>query len=326
MRESIQMAHTTQRALALLSLLQTHRNWTGTELAQRLDVTARTLRRDVERLRQLGYRIDGSRGVAGGYRLEAGSQLPPLLLNDDEAVTMAIGLRVAATQGLVDGEHTTLSALAKFEQVLPSSLRSRVNAVAGFVQSPAPRGEPVSSDVLGKLALACRDREQIRLHYTAANGEETDRRVEPHSLVAAQRNWFLVCWDVGRDDWRTLRVDRISRFSGTAVRFAGRELPSTDAAEFVAAAVATMRSPLRAEVTVRAPIATVRERLGSWGREAVAIDDVTTLWPVSGTSLAVMLSALLWIPEEFEYELHGSPEFLAYVAAATERLRSALPI
>jgi predicted DNA-binding transcriptional regulator YafY len=323
------MAETTSRILALLNLLQTHRQWAGGDLALRLGVTERTLRRDIERLRDLGYRVEATRGAAGGYRLEAGSQLPPLLLTDDEAVTMAIGLRVAATQGLTDGEQTTLTALAKFEQVLPAALRQRVNAVAGFVQPQSPSSRPgdapVSQELLGQLALACRDRERIRFHYEAAGGVGSDRVVEPHTLVAAARRWFFVCWDLQRDDWRTFRVDRMSRFFGTRLRFEPRELPAADAAAFVASALASLRRRLSGAAHLRMPLAVMREEFGPWASEAEAIDAEWTRWPIAGDSLETMLASLVWIPPGVEYTLHGPPEFLAFAAEAAERMRSAVP-
>jgi predicted DNA-binding transcriptional regulator YafY len=318
------MAETTTRILSLLNLLQSHRQWAGPELAERLGVTERTLRRDIERVRELGYRIDAVRGPAGGYRLEAGSQLPPLLLTDDEAVTMAIGLRVAAAQGLVDGELTTQSALAKFEQVLPAALRHRVNALASHLQSSTPRGVPVSQELLGTLALACRDSERIRFHYVAADGAESERVVEPHSLVVASRNWFLVCWDVGRGQWRTFRVDRMSRFFGTRLRFAPRELPAGDAADFVASAVSSIRNRHRAEVDVRLPLAKMKENFGRWSEGAVAIDDDWSTWSVEAESREQLFGALAWIPRGVDYRVRADAEFLDYVSEAAARLSAAL--
>jgi predicted DNA-binding transcriptional regulator YafY len=320
------MPETTSRILALLSLLQTHRQWPGPELAARLKVTERTLRRDIERLRELGYHVAATRGVAGGYRLEAGSQLPPLLLSDEEAVTMAIGLRVAATQGLVDGEQTTLSALAKFEQVLPSALRQRVNALAGFVRPQSPRGAPVSQDLLGALALACRDRERIRFHYAAADGSESDRLVEPHALVAALQSWFFVAWDVQRENWRLFRVDRMSRFFGTRVHAGPRALPTADAAEFVERSLGAFRRRFSAEVVLALPIEGMRERFGTWSREASALDEGRTIWPIRGESFESMIAMLAWIPADVEYELRGSPEFLAFISASAERMRRAVRV
>jgi predicted DNA-binding transcriptional regulator YafY len=323
------MAETTSRILQLLNLLQTHRQWSGTELAERLGVTGRTLRRDIERLRELGYRVEAARGATGGYRLEAGAELPPLLLTDDEAVTMAIGLRIAAAQGLADGEATTISALAKFEQVLPSALRQRVNALAATVQTVTSlsRSTVVPPDLLGQLALACRDRERIRFRYTTADGAESDRVVEPHSLVARERAWFLVCWDLRRDDWRTFRLDRITHFFATRVHFAERELPVADAAEFVRRAVASFwRGRYNAEVVLALPLEVARRRFGSWARDADAVDDTHTLWPIGGDSLESMYSTLAWIPAGVEYTLRGSDEFLDFVREATQRTtRAALP-
>jgi predicted DNA-binding transcriptional regulator YafY len=318
------MAETTSRILALLNLLQTHRQWNGTELALRLGITGRTLRRDVDRLRELGYRVEATRGSAGGYRLEAGSALPPLLLTDEEAVTMAVGLRVAATQGIADGEQTTLSALAKFEQVLPAALRQRVNALAVAVQSPTSRGEPISAELLGQLALACRDHERIRFSYVAADGATTQRVVEPHSLVASGRTWFFVCWDLRREDWRTFRVDRISDFFGTRVHAEPRDLPVADAAEFVAVALASLhRGRLHAEVVMRMPLAQMRAYFGPWAEGAEAVDSDHTRWPIGGDTVETMFGALAWIPPGVEYEIQGDAAFVSFVREAGARLSRA---
>src|SRR6478752_6296133 len=231
------MSDTTTRALSLLNLLQTHRHWPGTELAGRLGVTERTVRRDVERLRELGYRIESISGSAGGYRLEAGSAVPPLLLTDDEAVAMAIGLRVAASHRLLSGAETTVTALAKLEQVLPAPLRRRVNALAETVQPTGIRaGAAVSSELLGELALATRDHERVRFTYTSASGEAMTRRVEPHALAPAERHWYLLCWDLERDDWRTFRVDRLSEVEHTRVLFTPHPLTPKEVEEFIAVA------------------------------------------------------------------------------------------
>lgn len=319
------MSHPTSRVLALLNLLQSHRQWAGPELGRRLGVTGRTLRRDIDRLRELGYRIEATRGVAGGYRLAAGSELPPLLLSDDEAVALAIGLRLAATQGLVDGELTSLTALAKFEQVLPSALRQRVNALAASVQSATPRGGPISPELLGQLALACRDRERVRFGYSAADGAESTRLVEPHSLVTAERNWFLLCWDLNRNDWRTFRVDRISALFGTRLHFAARELPAASAAEFLTNALSTFRHGQHsAEVLLRMPLDELRARLGRWAGNAVAVDEHSTKWPIGASSLESLLGMLAWIPPGVEYELRGSEEFLSTAREVAKRMTRSL--
>jgi predicted DNA-binding transcriptional regulator YafY len=320
---------TTSRVLALLNLLQTHRHWTGTELADRLRVTTRTLRRDVERLRDLGYRVESLPGAAGGYRLEAGSALPPLLLTDDEAVTMAIGLRVAATQGLTHGADTTLTALAKLEQVLPPGLRQRVNALAVTVQPLRPlygvTNPPVSAELLGQLALACRDHERIRFAYVSGVGDESKRLVEPHALVSSDRAWFLVCWDVHRDDWRTFRADRMSDLFLTRAHFTPRELPAEDAAEFVAVAATSVPMPLEAEVVMRMPIQEMRAHFGPWGRGAEPVGKEHTRWPIGGRSNEELLSALAWIPAGVEYEVRGDEAFARFLRETAERMTHAVP-
>ncbi|WP_022892144.1 helix-turn-helix transcriptional regulator, partial [Agromyces subbeticus] len=229
------MAATTSRTLELLSLLQSHRHWSARELVDRLGVSDRTLRRDVDRLRELGYGIDSARGSAGGYRLQAGTGLPPLLLTDDEGVAIAVGLRSQATAGLRGAEHTTISALAKLEQVLPPALRRRIEALQshaavgvggpGSARSGRPAPE-IDTDLLGLLALGCRDSERLRFTYTDAAGESSSRVVEPYRLVPVARRWYLLAWDRQRDDWRTFRLDRISDLFQTRVQFEPR--PMTD--------------------------------------------------------------------------------------------------
>ena len=254
------MSDTTTRALSLLNLLQTHRHWPGSELAGRLGVTERTVRRDVERLRDLGYRIESSPGATGGYRLEAGSAVPPLLLTDEEAVAMAIGLRVAASQRLVSGPETTLTALAKLEQVLPAPLRRRVNALAEACSPPASRRAPrcratCSASSPSRAATS----ERVRFTYTAASGEITRRRVEPHALAPADRHWYLLCWDLERDDWRTFRVDRLSDVEHTRALFAPHPLTAEQIEEFILVARSWVRQAVEADVVMDLPLDEMRE-------------------------------------------------------------------
>lgn len=317
------MAETTSRALTLLNLLQTHRHWSGVELAERLGVTSRTLRRDIERLRELGYRIESLPGVAGGYRLEAGAALPPLLLTDDEAVTMAIGLRLAATQALTDGSDTTLTALAKLEQVLPPALRRRVNALAGTVQPIRPERPAVDPELLGSLALACRDSERIRFHYTAADGTESDRLVEPYALVPAERHWFIVCYDLHRDDWRTFRADRFSALVLTRLRFTPRELPEADIAEYVASARASVRQPIEGAAIIDLPFDRMREYFGAWSRYATPEGPERTRWPIGGANVAEFVAALGYIPAGTEYELEAPEDMVDEVRETAERMARA---
>lgn len=202
---------TTSRVLRLLSLLQARRSWTGPELAERVGVSQRTIRRDVDRLRELGYRIAAERGSVGGYRLEAGSDVPPLLLSGEEAVALVLGLRAVAAEGDVRGmPELTVSVLAKLEQVLPAAIRLRVRALQSAVPAPGPvrSGEVVDPETFAVLALACRDSEVVRFGYRGADGTRTDRRVECVALVPLGRRWYLLAWDTGRSDWRTFRLDR----------------------------------------------------------------------------------------------------------------------
>ncbi|MFI0941847.1 helix-turn-helix transcriptional regulator [Streptomyces sp. NPDC021020] len=230
------MLETSARLLRLLSLLQSRREWSGPELAQRLDVTARTVRRDVERLRALGYPVHAAPGTAGGYRLGAGAALPPLLLDDEEAVVVALSLRTAARASVEGIEETSQRALAKLEQVLPSRLRHRVQAMQAVTVQPPGPGPNVAQDVLTTLGAACRDHEQLRFDYRDHGGSTTRRSVEPYRLVHHWRRWYLLAYDVERGDWRTFRADRIEPRTPTGPRFTPRELPE-DAASYVAKGV-----------------------------------------------------------------------------------------
>ncbi|MBO4275626.1 helix-turn-helix transcriptional regulator, partial [Microbispora triticiradicis] len=217
------MLETSARLLRLLSLLQARRDWPGATLADQLGVSERTVRRDVDRLRELGYPVESTRGTDGGYRLVAGTAMPPLLLDDDEAVAAAIGLRAAA--GVAGVEEAAERAAAKLEQVLPSRLRRRVGALQTHSE-PVPPDRPgpaIDPAVLGVLAAACRDRERLRFDYRAHDGSSGVRIVEPYRLVSWGRRWYLVAWDTGRDDWRTFRVDRIAPRTPTGPRFPPRD-------------------------------------------------------------------------------------------------------
>ena len=246
----------TGRALQLLSLLQTHRLWRGAELAERLEVTERTIRRDVERLRDLGYPVDATPGTDGGYRLATGSHLPPLVLDDDEAVAVAIGLRYAAGAAIDGMEESSLRSLAKIESLLPDRLRRRVSALHSAVTSMRRAGEEdvVDPEALSVLAVACRDGEEVRFDYQGRDGEDTRRLVEPHQLVTTGRRWYLVAWDQRRQDWRTFRLDRVRgcRLAGT--RFRPREIPGGDAAGFVATSIGSTQRQQEATLVIGAPL------------------------------------------------------------------------
>jgi len=206
------MAETTGRVLQLLGLLQSRRVWTGEELAERLGVTTRSVRRDVDRLRELGYPVHASKGRGGGYQLGAGAGLPPLLLDPDEAVAMAVCLRLAAGGSVAGVGESALRALSKLDQVMPARLRSQVAAVhQQTVTLPSNYSDsPVAPDVLMTLARACRDHEHVTTRYVDRAGSATQRRLEPYQLVTTGRRWYLLAYDRDREDWRSLRLDRMA--------------------------------------------------------------------------------------------------------------------
>ncbi|GAA0257448.1 YafY family protein [Cryptosporangium japonicum] len=316
------MANTSERTLRLLSLLQTHRYWAGTDLAERLGVSERTLRRDVDRLRELGYPVDASRGVAGGYQLRSGTAMPPLLLDDEEAVAIAVGLRTAAG-GAVEGiEETSVRALTKVIQVMPPRLRRRVEALRAYTVPGVFSGGPtVDAEALAVIASACRDDERLRFSYTARGAERTSRLVEPHRLVSLGRRWYLVAWDVERGDWRTFRVDRLNAPQPTGARFRQRELPAEDAAAFVRQRQIDRPHRYTIEVVVHAPEAAIRS---AFGREAdvSALSEGTCRVVIRSDYLEWPVASLGWLAADFE--VVGPPEFVEALRATGERYRRAV--
>ncbi|WP_043631689.1 helix-turn-helix transcriptional regulator [Nonomuraea candida] len=282
------------RLLRLLSLLQSRTDWPGPELADRLGVSTRTIRSDVERLRDLGYPVSATSGTAGGYRLGSGARLPPLLLDDEEAVAVAVGLRTAAAQTVGGIEETSLRALAKLEQVLPARLRPRLAALAAYMVPVPGTGPAVDPDVLATLAAACRDRRRLRFDYRDHDGNATVRDTEPHRLVSTGRRWYLVAWDLGREEWRTFRIDRLTPRTPPGPSFPGRPMPAGDAIDFVTRGVASTLGPCRTVATVHAPAAVVSERVPPVARVEHLGDDRCLLHIGAGTplTLAVYLAAL----------------------------------
>jgi predicted DNA-binding transcriptional regulator YafY len=230
---SATMVQTSARLLALLSLLQVRREWTGQELAERLQVGPRTIRRDIDKLRSLGYPVEAAPGVAGGYRLGAGGELPPLLLDDAEAVAVAVGLRTAASGSIAGIEETSVQALAKLEQVLPSRLRRRVSALSEATSAFAAEGPRIDAGLLATLAGACRDRVGLRFGYVSREEKASQRHAEPSAVVHSGYRWYLVAFDLDRDDWRTFRIDRIRGRVRTGERGRRRTVPGGDPAAFV---------------------------------------------------------------------------------------------
>lgn len=318
------MPTTSARLLALLTLLQTRRDWPGGLLADRLDVSGRTVRRDIERLRELGYRITTFKGPDGGYRLDAGSDLPPLLFDDDQAVALAVALQVAAARGTGLGD-AALRALTTVRQVLPSRLRHRVDALpVTLIEPPGGERPEVETERLLSLGAAVHAREVLRFDYDQGAPAEVPappRRAEPHHLVTWRGRWYLIAWDLDRAAWRTFRVDRITPRIPNGPRFAPREIPGGDLAAFV---VARFRGgaadwPCRGEVILDRPWEEIREFVGDGVAEPMG-PDRTRL--VSGSWSWGALAAAL---HRFEagIEVVGPPELRDAFATVAERSRRA---
>jgi predicted DNA-binding transcriptional regulator YafY len=316
------MSETSARLLRLLSLLQARRDWTSTELATRLGVTTRTIRNDIARLRGLGYPVDARPGVAGGYRLGAGGALPPLLLDDEEAVAVAVGLSTAASGSVAGIEETSVRALAKLQQVLPSRLRRRVSAFQSHalpMPSPGPRVNP---DVLTVIAAACRDHERLRFDYTTYSGAVSRRVVEPYRLVNDRRRWYLVAWDTGRDAWRTFRADRVEPRPPAGPRFTPRPLPpDQEITAQVARGAAEATWRYRARVIVHAPAAHVRARLPIPVPVEPLDGDRCTFEP--GSDHPDMLALYLGMLDA-DFTIVDSPELVDALRTLTRRYQRAI--
>jgi predicted DNA-binding transcriptional regulator YafY len=312
---------TSARLLRLLSLFQSRRDWTGTELADRLGVTTRTVRNDVERLRQLGYQVDGTEGAAGGYRLGSSAVMPPLLLDDDEAVALTLGLRSAAGGSVRGIEEASVRALAKVQQMLPAALGRRVSALESFSVHAPVSGPTVDADLLTTFASACRDHEQTRISYRRHDGTMNTRTIEPHRLVNAGRRWYLVAWDTGREAWRTFRVDRIRLPANHAGRrFAPRQLPDNDPAAFVIQGV-SMSWSYRASVIAHTNAETILTRLP---QQLVVepIDENNCRVELSADTPQVLAVWMGMLGVDFDIENRlGHPELVEHLRQLGERYR-----
>ena len=314
--------NTSARMLRLLSLLQTHRYWPGGELADRLEVSARTLRRDVDRLRELGYTVDAVRGVAGGYQLRAGGQLPPLLLEDEEAVAIAVSLQSSAAGGTPGMEETAVQALSKVIALMPPRLRRQMDALRSQTERlPWSSGPAIDAGLLSTLAQACRDSEPVHFTYTARDAEPTDRWVEPHRMVSMGRRWYLVAYDRDRQDWRSFRVDRITGPRTTGQTFRPRELPAADALSFVQAGIRRMPQRYAVRVVFDGDPAEIGASVGRWatvtGRRGAAVLEmnVDTLdWPM------FMLANV-----KVDFTVESPPELAAAVTATSARFQRSVP-
>ncbi|MFG3497967.1 helix-turn-helix transcriptional regulator [Streptomyces sp. NPDC047928] len=316
------MTDTPARLLNLLSLLQTPREWPGSELAERLGVSARTIRRDIDRLRDLGYPVEASMGAVGGYRLVAGAAMPPLLLDDEEAVAIAVGLRAGAGHAIEGVEEAAVRALAKLEQVLPSRLRHRVSTLQNAT-IPLTRGDgaTVAPQTLTALAAAVTGRERLRFGYRAGDGTESRRQVEPYRLVSTGWRWYLVAYDLERDDWRTFRVDRVSDPFATGARFTPREVPEGDPAKLLGQSLQRLQPEQDVDVTFAAPASFVAARLPGHLAPVATGEDTCRIRARSVDSVEWLALRLALVDREFT--VHGPPGLAAYVTELGARLTRA---
>ncbi len=314
------MLDTSARLLRLLSLLQTRPDWSGADLAERLAVTPRTLRRDVQRLRELDYPVQSVPGVAGGYRLGAGGSMPPLQLDDDEAIAVVVSLRSATGQSVTGLAEASVSALAKLDQVLPARLRRRTSALQHAtvaLTGPMPVIDPA---VLTTIAAACRGFERLTFRYSDHHGAASDRTVEPYRLVSGGYRWYLMAFDLGRDDWRTLRVDRITELA-TAGRFAPREAP--EPVSFVRTAITTAPYRYQIKVVLHGPTGEFAARVAPTIGVLTPLKDDRCLLTTGGDSLDSLLYHLLVL--ETDFTVLEPPELIARARAVAGRLARATP-
>ncbi|SDG42524.1 Predicted DNA-binding transcriptional regulator YafY, contains an HTH and WYL domains [Sinosporangium album] len=324
------MADSVARLLTLLSLLQSPRERPGSELADRLGVTDRTVRRDIDRLRGLGYPIEATLGTLGGYRLAAGQAMPPLLLDDEEAVAVAVGIRAAAGMAVDGLGEASARALTKLTQVLPARLRQRVSVLAAATMPVIGDDPQVDVDVLTALAGAIARMEKVRFEYRSADGTETRRLADPVGLVAHRRRWYLVAFDDDRREWRTYRVDRVSEPRPTGMRASPPELPADSPADYVAGRRSDWGTVVhQVEVTFDAPLSAVVGRLGDGPAEVRAINAKQC------RMTAERDDPLPWLAERMlalgcEFEVHSPPELAEVLAElgtrATRAARSIRPV
>ena len=309
--------------LRLLSFLQTPRDWTGAELAERLEVSPRTIRNDIERLRSLGYQVQATRGPIGGYRLASGTTVPPLLLDDDEAVALAVALRTGAVGGTDGIEASSMRALAKLEQVLPARLRSRVHALQTHTVLVRRRWhQQVDPEVLTVLAAACRDHHGLRFDYEDRRGSASQRRIEPHRVVHAEGRWYLVAWDTDRQDWRTFRVDRIRSEIVVGHRTAARELSDDEITALISGGVPPAARRYRARVTVLAPAEAIADRVGPWVGTVEPIDAFSCVLDTGADDLDILAVHLGLLNVDFI--VTEPPELVAHMLALGARYSRAV--
>lgn len=315
------MLETSARILRLLALLQQRREWSGSELAERLDVTPRTIRNDVERLRDLGYPVDSSPGVGGGYQLGVGAELPPLLLDDDEAIAVALGLRLATTGAVVGIEEASVRALIKLERMLPTKLSGRVKTLQTYTVPVASHSTPTNATTLVTIAGAARDSECIRFDYIRFDKTTSSRLVEPYRLINTRGRWYLFAWDCDQSDWRTFRVDRMDLKANIGPRFIPKELPDKDIGELVSKQLASAMWNERGRLRFLVDAATARQRIPSNAGELIEDSESSCILEAGSDNLEML--ALYAGMSGFEFEVLQPPELKEQVRIVAERFTRA---
>jgi predicted DNA-binding transcriptional regulator YafY len=300
------------------------REWSGPELAERLEVGPRTIRRDVGKLRGLGYPIEAAPGVAGGYRLSAGADLPPLLLDDAEAVAVAVGLRTAASGQVAGIEETSVRALAKLEQVLPSRLRRRVRALGDVTSAFGAEGPRIDSEVLAMIAAACRDAHRLHFAYVARDEQTSDRDTEPSAVVYSGYRWYLVAYDLNRADWRTFRIDRIRGRVRIGSRGTRRQVPGGDPAAFVKQQIRGSDAGRPGSVRLQLPAEQARRRIPARHATVEAEGETTCIVTTVGQWRR---DFLIWMATlDAPMEVLGPPELVELGRSLAERLSAATAV
>ncbi len=313
------MLKTSARLLRLLWLLQSRRYWSGADLSERIEVDTRTVRRDIDRLRELGYAIEASPGLGGGYQLKAGSALPPVLLDDEEAVTVAVAVRAAASS-IGKMEESAVGLLAKLDQLLPSRLRKRASALHSVTISLAHLNAAPPLDLLTRIAAACRDHMRLRINYRDRVGKVTSRVIEPIRLVHTGHLWYLVAWDAERKDWRTFRVDRVERLTATGPQFVPREFPG-DLAEYVSRSIRQVPYRYRMRVRLKGSAAELAKLIPSWCGVLEAVDEQHCVLSTGADSIEILAAQIILAGTDFD--ILDSHELLTQLREIATRLERA---
>lgn len=313
------MLKTSARLLRLLWLLQSRRHWSGAELSERVEVDARTVRRDIDRLRELGYAVEASPGLGGGYQLKAGSALPPVLLDDEEAVTVAVAVRAAASS-IGRMEETAIGLLAKLDQLLPLRLRRRASALHSVTISLAHPERAPAIDVLIQVACACRDHLKLRINYRDRGGNVTSRTLEPLRLVHTGRLWYLVAWDPAREDWRTFRMDRLERIAATGPKFIPREFPG-DIAAYVSRSITQVPYRYRMRIRLQGSLEDLARRIPPWCGVLEVLDEESCALSTGADSIEALAAQVVLTGADFT--ILDSPEFVPELREIAGRLARA---